>query len=349
MLNGSACLKRCGMFVLALSVVSLSVLAQTGPGNPGGPPGQDEPGSGIPDDVIQSIQQVIVNETPVEVPMLGEEGIEIRFRTEFRGIYRIKTFAHPETPVDTVINLIQSNGPDQQPDFVAFNDDVQEGDLTSELNRNLRADNDYIVLIEPYDEAEVGKPIFFQVEGPLNFSVFPNGRVIRHYDFSEETLAEAGWQVLPGGFGGGNGGSSGLTDFPADAFPNSADNRGLAINVDQNDVAFLFAQEPVFSNGQPISIRLRYRASNEGAALFLAAIRGSLRDNEDLDGSLSLNQANNLGDAVDAPKTLELIYRKPRGVRITPLIQAAGSFPLTGTDILIDEMVIFELDSNGIF
>jgi hypothetical protein len=358
MFNGSACLKRCGLFVLSLSVVSISVLAQMGPGNPGnpnmpgmpgGPLNQDEPGSGISDEELQGIREIIVNETPVEVPMMPAEGIEIRFKTEFSGIYRIKTFAHAETPVDTVINLVQSNGPDRRPDFIAFNDDVQEGDLTSELNRNLPEGHDFIVLIEPFDEDSAGKPFLFQVEGPLNYSVFPNGRVIRHYNFSEDTLQDAGLVNLPGGFGGGRSGQVSIIDFQPDAFPNSDDDRGLSISVDQNDVSFLFIQEPIFSNGQPISIRLRYRASNESAALFLAALRGSLRDNADLDGSITLNQANSLSDAVDSPKVLELIYRKPRGVQITPLIQVAGSNPRGGTEILIDEMVIFELDSNGIF
>lgn len=340
MFNGSACLKRCGMLVLALSFVSVSAMAQD----------STEPGSGIPDDVIQGIQEIPVNETPVEIPgtAFPEDGIELRFKTTYSGIYRIKTYAFAETPVDTVISLIQSNGPDEAPDYVAFNDDVQEGDYTSELNRNLPEEHDFVIWVEPYDANSAGLPFMIQVEGPLNYSVFPNGRVIRHYDFSEDTLQDAGLVNLPGGFGGGRSGDVAIIDFQPDLFPNSEDSRGLSINVDQNDVSFLFIREPVVSNGQPISIRLRYRASNDGASLFLAALRGSLRDNADLDGSLSINQENNLAPAVEGTRILELIYRKPRGMRITPLIQAAGNL-VRGTEIFIDQMVIFELDPNGIF
>lgn len=338
--------------LVTVSVASSVGFSQNQPGRPGnqdGEEGEQNEQGGIPREFLESIPILGVNETPFNVPNLAEDGVLFRFRTPFEGIYRIKTFTHPETPVDTVINLIKPIDPETRPEFIAFNDDVQEGDVTSELNRNLPAESEYVILAEAFDASSTGLPFWIQVQGPLNFSVFPNGRLLREYEFSEETLEDAGWAFIPGGFGGGRSGRHSITDFREDLFPRSNDNRGITVNVDQNDVAFLYAQEPIFSNGNPIVLRVRFRANNDGAALFLAALRGHLRNNDGLDGSVSINQANNISDAVEESRVLELIYRQPPGTRITPLIQVVGSVPRNGTNVFIDNMIIFELDSNGIF
>lgn len=339
----------CFLIVCYVSSVGFSQNQPGRPGNQDGGSGNQNEREGISREFLDTLPMLVVNETPINVPSLHAEGVLFRFKTPFEGIYRIKTFTHPETPVDTVINLIKPIDEETRPEFIALNDDVQEGDLSSELNRNLPAETEFILFTQPFDETHAGLPFFIQVQGPLNYSVFPNGRLVREYDFTESTLEEAGWGHIPGGFGGGRSGRYEIADFRTDLFPGSTDNRGLSINVDQNDVAFLFAQDPVLSRGNPIVLRFNFRASNEGAAVFLAALKGFLRNNEGLDGSVSLNQANNIADAVDSPRVLELIYRQPPGTRITPLIQIAGSLPRNGTTIFIDRMTIFELDSNGIF
>ena len=373
---------RSVLVVLAVCGLSLSVVAQPsgGPGNqtpgqgqgpgdgqgPGQRPGDGQgPGQGQEEfqEFLGEITELVVNETPVETPIV-EDGQLFKFTTNRAGMYRVKTTAYPETPVDTVLVLARpieeesENGDIEVfPEFIGGNDDLRFDVLTSELNRHLDAETEYIVVLRPYAEFDedgvsiiepiyIGAPVLIQVEGPIHDDVYPTGNVLARYGFSGESIDEDGWQHLPGGFAGGSGGDAFITDWPAGAFVNSVDGRGAALTIASGEISVLLG-EPVLSSGQPILVRVGYQSLGAGPQFFLAALNGNALTGEGLDGSLVLNQVADISHAVEGPRVLNLIYRRPRGTYITPLIQVVGGGD--ETTVGIDRIVVYELDSNGIY
>lgn len=308
---------------------------------------------------LNTLPVIPVNESPVAVPM-AEDGSLYRFKTAEPGFYRVRTYnseTQSETPVDTILLLFD---PDENghPDLLGANDDVQESDPRSELNRNLEGETEYVFSVEPFIDTrrplteEIAatlnpRRVGVQITGPIHPSVYPIGEVIGYYDFGQTLLEQSGWAHIPGGFNGWRGGSVEMVSFPEDTFETSEDNRGVSIRVRGHSLSFLYLEDAIESTGKPIVVRMTYRATGDNAQVFLAAMRGHLKHNRDLEGSVSVNQVNDLSRAIEEEQTLELIYRQPKGTYITPLVQLVG----TGrrATVYIDRVVIHELDSNGIF
>lgn len=338
------------MWMVVVCLVSFQAIAQ-----------EEEPGEGFDREFLDSLPMIELNESPVAVPV-AEDGSLYRFVTARAGMYRVKTSMIPDAPVDSVLAVFRPNEVDGSPELVGFNDDFREEDPGSEVNRFLEGETEYVIIVEPYRNEEEEPPtenadpnqepvvvgeVGLEVLGPVHQSVYPIGELLDVYEFSEEQVSETGWVEIPGGFDGRRGGFVGMREFPDDAFVDSEDGHGIAVRVRDNELTFLYLDDAIQSTGRPIVIRMRYRATDDDALLFLAALRGDLGRNTDLVGSANVNQVNDLSRAVERERTLELVYRQFPGTFITPLIQIVG----TGrpTTIFIDKVTIWELESNGIF
>jgi bacillolysin len=165
------------------------------------------------------------------------------------------------------------------------------------------------------------------------------------YEFDQNLLSANGWMEIPGGFGGATPGLIDLMSFDAGLFSSSADNKGLSIAVEPEQISFIMANASIDTENNPILMRMTVRSNNANASVFLVALKGELSTNT-LDGSLAYNNRVNASSFLDKDQRLTLIYEPDQGGKITPAIQIVGTGDET-TTVYVDKLEIFMLKPDG--
>jgi len=165
------------------------------------------------------------------------------------------------------------------------------------------------------------------------------------YEFDRSNLQLSGWAELPGGFSGSVPGTVKFINFTVAHFGTSDDFRGLSVDLNPNEVTFLYADTPIETNGNPLLIRLKVRANNERARVYLVALKGTLKSLQGVDGSIGYHSPATSSSFVDRGKDLVLVYQPDGEEPVTPVIQIVGGASGPST-IYIDRMDIFELKSG---
>ncbi|MFB3787928.1 MAG: formylglycine-generating enzyme family protein [bacterium] len=132
--------------------------------------------------------------------------------------------------------------------------------------------------------------------------------------------------------------------FPPEIFVSSLDQKGLAITVEPNEVAFLYPLSPVNTEGSPMLLRLTVRASSADAAVALAALRGNLNDMNEVDGSIATHIPANASGFVNEERRIVLVYEPDHGNLITPVIQVAATGQAGAVTVYVDKLEIIKLD-----
>jgi len=166
------------------------------------------------------------------------------------------------------------------------------------------------------------------------------------YEFNQETLASNGWAEIPGGFESREPGVTQFRDLPDQAIASSIDGRGIAITVKPKQVTFLYALNPIATNGRPILIRMTARASSPWASIALIALRGDISTGKDLDGSIGLNNPAISESFVDKERRIVLVYEPDKGDIFTLAIQVAGTGALSAATVWIDKVEMLSLDPD---
>lgn len=169
------------------------------------------------------------------------------------------------------------------------------------------------------------------------------------YEFDQPDLAANGWMELPGGFGGLTPGSHELVDFPDGLFPHSADGKGLRIRANPNQVSFLFANQPIDTQGNPILLRMTARAESANAGVFLVGLKGDLSTFENVDGSVVVLNPATSAALTEEPRRLVLLYEPDSGTMITPAIQVVSVSALQSATVWIDRIEAFVLTPGVCF
>lgn len=145
-------------------------------------------------------------------------------------------------------------------------------------------------------------------------------------------------QQIPGGFLGASGGEVSLGDVPTGE-EGLTDGRGGIIKTTSNQVELFLFEKEDFPQGQTLLLRLSVRSSGPGAVLTLAALDGSFN------GSIATNGQNDSGYFKDEWKRMTLIYTPPSQT-VSPLFQVAHSSSEEPVTIYIDNLEVYEIDSN---
>ena len=168
------------------------------------------------------------------------------------------------------------------------------------------------------------------------------------YEFDKPTLEANGWTEIPGGFGVAPNGSISLVDYSPNLIPSTQDGKGMTITVQPDQVAFVYADSPILTNGKPALMRMTVRSDAADASIFLAGLKGALAAAKDVDGSVALNNPVSTVSMRDEERRLVLLYELEDGTEtITPIIQVAGAKDAGSvTTVLIDRLEVFLIDSN---
>jgi hypothetical protein len=113
------------------------------------------------------------------------------------------------------------------------------------------------------------------------------------------------------------------------------------ITVKPNEVAFLYAHEPIDTQVEPIILRLTVRASDPAASVALVALRGSMKSWEYVDGSAVVLQPVSSAALADQAYRLVLLYQPDQGNLVTPAPQVTDTDLLRPVTVWIDKVEIF--------
>ncbi len=186
-------------------------------------------------------------------------------------------------------------------------------------------------------------------EGNLLASKVNNGQAGDSvtYEFDQAPLASSGWAEIPGGFVPGTvAGSINPISFFGMPIPSSADNKGLAITVQERQVAFAYALQPVNTGGNPVLLRLTLKASAKDATVALAALQGSMTATNE---SLATHIPSTAISFIENERVLVLLYEPDEGKSITPLIQVAGAGQTDPVTAMVDKLEVIPLSPTGIY
>ncbi len=164
------------------------------------------------------------------------------------------------------------------------------------------------------------------------------------YEFGESGLAESGWAEIPGGFSGAIPGRISMQGFNNPSIiPSSQDQKGMAIQVEPGQVAFVYATTPIQTNGSPILLRAMMRSTSQNAAIWCVGLKGDLSKTEQVDGSLTLTNAMTASAFLAQEKRNILLYNPIGEEPVTPVIQVQGNGD-SATTVWIDRVEIYEID-----
>ncbi|HQH73014.1 MAG TPA: formylglycine-generating enzyme family protein, partial [bacterium] len=157
-------------------------------------------------------------------------------------------------------------------------------------------------------------------------------------------MLENGWSEATGGFSGRPAGTAAPIAFPPGAFVSSQDQRGLAITVKPNEVAFVQTLFPLNTAGFPLLMRLTVRANAPEASIALAALRGNLNDMNGVDGSIATHVPASAASFMALERRIVLVYEPDSGELITPLIQVAATGQTGNVVVFVDKLEVLILD-----
>lgn len=236
-------------------------------------------------------------------------------------------------------------------------DDDGGDDYDSRLSLTLDAGT-YCIEATTYDHGDSG-PYRLRSTVPLTrvditiptpTPIYPHEpEPIMAYEFDQPDLSANGWVELPGGFNGLPPGSNELVDLPGGMFPQSRDGKGLRIDAAPGEVAFLFANAPIHTQGLPILLRMTARADSANAGVFLVGLKGNLASFENVDGSVVVLNPATSAMMTNEPKRLTLLYEPDNGTLITPAVQVVSVDSSQGASVWIDRIEAFLLTPGVCF
>ena len=153
------------------------------------------------------------------------------------------------------------------------------------------------------------------------------------------------WNEIPGGFQSAEAGSITANSFIGQQIPSSADQVGLQVSVQDSQVVFIHAANPVDTGGSPVLIRASIRTDAPNAAVALAVLKGNLSTGEAVDGSIATNIPATASEFMLAESQMMLVYEPDTSNSITPVIQVAGS-PGDAVTVFIDRLEIIKLSPD---
>lgn len=168
--------------------------------------------------------------------------------------------------------------------------------------------------------------------------------LIDSYEFDQLTLDGCGWIEYPGGFLGDPPGSVAPKNIIDSFIPSSADNKGLEITVRSQQVAFIFAREPIQTNGKPVLICITIRSVGGEASLALGALKGNLSTMNNVDGSVATLMPATAQNYTSAEKRMVMQYKPDAGGEVTPLFQVASTSKTFGVSVWVDKLEVYQLE-----
>lgn len=168
------------------------------------------------------------------------------------------------------------------------------------------------------------------------------------YEFDQLDLAACGWKEQPGGFVNAAPGSVLTNLFMGNQIPTSNDKVGIQLSVNEGQIAFIHAVDPIATGGSPVLIRMDVRASGANAAVGLAALKGNLSTGAGVDASIATNIPANASRMNDQAYRMTLIYEPDGSENITPVIQVAGKAGGM-VSVFVDRLEVLALRSTGAY
>ncbi|MFH1740898.1 MAG: hypothetical protein ABIH23_17980, partial [bacterium] len=163
------------------------------------------------------------------------------------------------------------------------------------------------------------------------------------YEFDQADLAANGWNEISGGFTGAPPGQISALSFVGSMIPSSQDKVGLRITANAGQVAFIHALQPVATEGLPLILRMTVRANAPGAAVALAALKGSLVTGEAMDGSIATHIPATAASFIDGERRIVLVYQPDSPDPVTPIIQVAAAAETGTVNIYVDKLEAFRI------
>ncbi len=177
-----------------------------------------------------------------------------------------------------------------------------------------------------------------------------NGMIPQHsypapdvvYDFDEDELLLNGWGDIPGGFVNSPGGAAVITNFPVDLFSNSLDQKGIKINVQNNQVHFIYAIKPIQTYGYPVLLKAYLRAKGYQAEIALGAYKGNLLSGESSDRSIATLIPSSAKRFIEQDNIMVVAYDPDQASIITPVFQVA-SYTEYPVEVNLDRIEVYLL------
>jgi len=170
--------------------------------------------------------------------------------------------------------------------------------------------------------------------------------LVKTYEFDQLTLDGNGWREIPGGYTGAQPGATEIGVPVKYKIPASADDKGIMITVDPNEVTFLFAGEPIQTNGHPTLLRMTVRANGDNAAIALAALKGNLLTQENLDKSIATNIPATATRFMNQSGVMYLLFQPDADGMMTPLIQVASVSASNSVTVWVDRLEVLLMDKE---
>ncbi len=143
---------------------------------------------------------------------------------------------------------------------------------------------------------------------------YPAPKPLHVYTFDEATLEAAGFDQVPGGFGGASAGEAWVGDIPVEADSSVTDGQGAVIHCRPGEVQLLMAK-PLTVGNVPVIIRMAAKANSGEGQLALVALDGSL------DGSIATLIPSNTKHMVDSYKRMSLLYEPTTTDTLSVVVQ----------------------------
>lgn len=300
------------------------------------------------------ITELAVNGDYVQNTFSSNEGFWYSFQTTIDALYLIETTTPQGSSVDPIMELY---GPNNQTDLIESNDDFNQFTLNPRITLYLPGGLMFYVRVLPFVEdgqSALGEFAIHAVGPDVRNLGETNKELLVRYEFDGSDLSTNGWADLPGGFGRFQPGQIRLEDFASGTFSDSSDLHGLSLQVQytadgQTQLVFLYALEPIPTDGKPLLLKMNTRASSSDAAVFLAALKGDLQTAMAVDGSLGMNQVNTSINLTQQNQEIVLMYKPDNNSAVTPIIQIVSTGAGAATTVWIDRMEIYRIDDESLF
>ena len=166
------------------------------------------------------------------------------------------------------------------------------------------------------------------------------------FEFDKATLADNGWEIIPGGFTNAPAGTIKIDALPQDWMPNSKDQRGLSLTVQPGQVAFTFAKTPVTANGNPVLLRLSVRSDSPDVSIALAVLKNDIYTT---DGSIATLIPKSSTRYMDNTARMTLLFQTDQGDNVTPVIQAAATGKDKPVTVWVDKLEVIPLQGKTMY
>ena len=165
------------------------------------------------------------------------------------------------------------------------------------------------------------------------------------FNFDLQTMEENGWNTIPGGFvPETKSGSVRTVELSGNMIPSSQDKRGIAVTVDNGQVAFFYTKNPINTGGKPILLRMTLRADSADASIVLGVLKGPIQQ---VDGSIATQMPITSSRYVNEEGNIVLLYEPDEGELATPIIQVASTSKQKTVNVYIDRLEITVLNYDG--